>query len=218
MKFARKIAFNLLIALIALGFGQASAALDDHTARPQSPASFIQHLGDRAVELFASGASDDERVEAIKEIVRDNVDLDRIGRFVIGPYLGRMMPAQQARYAAMYREYVLDAMARRFSSIRFLAFRITKSQALSDGDILVRTLIEQAGYPNRIREPVSEPPPLNVAWRVEEEGGRYRISDVVVEDVSLALTQRQEFALLIERKGLNDFLDTLEAKVAELRE
>lgn len=220
MKYATRIASILLAASIAFGLHQASAAPTEGSARSETPAAFIERLGDRVVEIFAPGADYQQRLEAIKDIVRENVDFDRIGRFVAGAHLREMTPAQQGRYTTRYREYVVDATARRFSSssYRFVAFRITAIRPMPGGDTLVETKIEQGHYTNRVNEPLPDPPPLHINWRVENAGEHYKVFDVVIEDLSLALTQREEFASVIEKSRVDGLLGLLDAKVARLHE
>jgi phospholipid transport system substrate-binding protein len=204
-----KFACITLIAMIALGTDWARQGRADEAASADSAAAFIQRLGDRAVQIFASGAetgNEHQRVEAIEQIVLENVDLERIGRFVLGPHWEQMTSAQKERYAKVFRDYVLIVTARRLSIYRFVRFRITASQPLQGDDALVETLIEQPGRPQ-----------TTVGWRLHEEAGRFRIVDVAVEGVSMALTQRQEFAAVIGQKGVDGLLGLLEAKVAEFR-
>ena len=76
------------------------------------------------------------------------------------------------------------------------------SRPVGSQDVLVETSVEGS---NGAANPI---------WRVRAEAGAYKIIDVSIEGVSLALTQRQEFAAVISRQGLDGLLDMLREKLA----
>jgi ABC-type transporter MlaC component len=80
------------------------------------------------------------------------------------------------------------------------------SRAVGADDITVSTQILYVNYP-----------PLNVGWRVRNGQQRLRIVDVVVEEISFVVTNRAEFASIVERRGINGLLQDLRARAPEPR-
>lgn len=195
---------GLWIAAIGVAGATPAAAADGADA-------FIQAMGYRALQILASGAeTDNERrlVAAIKDMVLEDIDLAAIGRFVLGSHMRQMTPAQMSRYEKLFRDYVLISTALRLSTYRaaHAHFRITTRRQTADGDIMIETIVERPGKPD-----------THVGWRVRRERGGFKIVDVVIEGVSMALTQRQEFASVIAAHGLDGLMNLMQKKVAELQ-
>lgn len=209
MSLVTKFAVTAFFVLVGLWSTRSEAAMPAGISPTEGATVFIQALGDRAILIFASRGDEGDnrqRVEAIKEIILENVDLSVIGRFALGAHWSETTEAQKARYERLFRDYVLTATARRLDTYRFARFHIARSQLIAGGDVLVETIVER---------PVG--PEARVAWRVRAENRGFKIVDVIVEGVSMALTQRQEFAAVIGRESLEGLLGLLDAKVAEFR-
>ena len=169
--------------------------------------SFVQSVGDRAVEILRScgreGASVDQ--EALGELIRAGFNIELIGRFVLGKYWRTATPEQKADYQQLFNRFVIKSYAVRMGGFAGTTFQVTKTVPVGDQDILVTTRIDRPSGA-----------PIEAGWRVREIKGHYKIIDVVVEGVSMAATQRQEFASVVKSRGLPGLLQILRARTQTL--
>jgi len=208
MTLARRLAPCLLM-LATLAGPVAAARAEEAATSPEAAAKFVQSLGERAVSLFASytPAEADKNKEEFRQIFREGFDFDLIGRFVLGNPWRNASAEQKAEYQQLFETWVLDTYTRRIGAYKGESFKITGEHPIADTDALVETEIERPSGP-----------PIKAGWRVRNIDGHFKIVDVVVEGISMALTQRQEFASVVQHDGLDGLLRQLKDKVAKLKE
>ena len=205
------LAKRLAPCLVLLGLLAAAAAPAGAEESPTSPveaAKFIQDLGNRAVALFAryTPAEAAKSEEEFKQIFHEGFDLDLIGRFVLGNSWRTASPEQKEQYRTLFETWVLNTYTRRIGAYRGETFKVVGQQPIAETDALVETEIDRA-----------EGPPIKAGWRVRNVQGQMKIIDVLVEGISMALTQRQEFASVIQHEGLDGLLHELKTKVDNLK-
>lgn len=202
-------AFALIAALAApvLTCGLAPAAL----AQASDPGKFVQGLGDKAIaQLAGQGIPEDEERARFKSLLTQYFDLNAIGKFTVGrAYWGSATPEQQKQFLDLYQTQVTNAYAHRFREYSGEQFRVTGQHKEGDADTIVES---------EITRPAGAPVP--VQWRVRTVGGALKIADVVIAGISMAVTDRQQFAAVIERGGgtiqaLIDALKSQNLNVAE---
>lgn len=174
---------------------------------PDAAAGLIQALGDRALStLQQANLSLTEREAAFGDILREGFDLHLIARFVLGKYWKQASPDQRNDYLRAFSDYVILTYARRLGGFSGQSFAITGTKVSGEKkDVLVGTRIDR---PNAA--------PIQAAWRVREIDGMHRIIDVMVEGVSMAVTQRQEFSSIARRNGIEGLVQILRAQTEKL--
>lgn len=196
--------FLLVLAIGVVGLAQGLAQAPAQAATPVAATKFIEDLGGRLVPILAGDArSDAEREEQLKVLIRDGFELAITGRFVLGKFWRRANAAQREEYQRLFAQYVVTTAARRFAPFRDITFQIVDSRKVGKKDIMIRTLL--------IR-PDKEVP---ADWRVRKVGDGYRLIDVQIAGISLALTQRQDFAAVISAEGIDGLLANLRSQVAD---
>ncbi len=180
----------------ALG-GPARAAETDPT---EAAAAFIEALG---VEVRAIQATAPPRRAALRELIRGGFDLDLTSQLVLGKFWGRATPKQRTAFKDLFAQYLLNAYARQLDAYRVETLAVVASKRVGENDFLVQTSIVRDGDT------------ADAVWRVRAQGGAYRIIDVLIDGISLALTQRSEFASVIGREGLDGMLAVLRARVSK---
>lgn len=193
----------LLAALWLLPAPAQAATLDDARA-------FIQELGDEALaQLARTGVETEEARETFRALLHEGFDLPGIGRFVLGRYWRAATEEQQRTYLALFEEMIVETYARRFRDYSGETFDILSAREAGEQDIMVRTRILRPGGA----------PPVTVDWRVRARGESLKIIDVFVENVSMSITQRDEFATVIQRAGgdIDALLDAMRRQIAETR-
>ncbi|MFP6728799.1 MAG: ABC transporter substrate-binding protein [Alphaproteobacteria bacterium] len=199
--FIRRVIFPaIFFALIA-----ASSAV---FAATEDAAQFVQRLGDQTIDtLRAPYLTLDERRDQFRGLLSQGFDIPFIGRFVIGRYWRGATSEQRGDYMALYSEFFLNTYTSRLGESDGQTFVVTGARAANAKDVVVRSLLNRAGGQ-----------PFVTDWRVRNFNGRYRVIDVMVEGISLALTQRSEFASVARRGGLDGLLATLRARTANFSE
>ena len=133
------------------------------------------------------------------ELLDGPIDLPLIGRLILGRHWRSASEEQQQEYLELFRAFALDNLATRLHVYDGQDFEVVGAQAVNERDALVQSLVSGAGQQ-----------PLKVDWRVRElrDGGLVAI-DVIVEGISLIVTQRSEFSAVIERSGMDGLLEEL---------
>jgi phospholipid transport system substrate-binding protein len=161
------------------------------------PEDFVGALGDRAVALLGRSRQAPPEAE-VAALLDEAVDLGLLARLVLGRHWARASEAQRRDYLELFRAYALQGLTSSFRTYAGLRrFAVTGSRPAGEGDVLVGTELH--------REPGV--PPNRVDWRVREVGGgRFAVVDVVVEGVSLLVTNRSEFDSIVGRSGIDGLL------------
>jgi phospholipid transport system substrate-binding protein len=168
------------------------------------PEAFIRMVADRALAaLDRGGASQEERVRDLEDLLGQASDLDLVGRLALGRYWRRATEAQRAEYLGLFRDYARDGLAQRLGQYAGgVRFRVTGSRPAGEGDTMVATEVARGGQA-----------PAHVDWRVREDGGRYVVIDVVAEGVSMLVTNRSQFEAVVAERGVAGLLAELRARV-----
>jgi phospholipid transport system substrate-binding protein len=181
--------------------GPAGAAV-----QPGAASQFIRQLGDQAIAtLNVPGGSLESRESRFRRLLSEGFDLSFIGRFVLGRYWRQATPEQRSDYSALFAEYVLKTYSARLGGYTGESMTIVSERPAGTKDVVVST---------RIVRPSG--PPILADWRVRTTGDRLRIIDIMVEGVSMVVTQRSEFAAVIQRRGLQGLIEVLRARTTKL--
>ncbi|MFV3076439.1 MlaC/ttg2D family ABC transporter substrate-binding protein [Niveispirillum fermenti] len=168
-----------------------ASAQAQNAKAPQAAAGFVQSLGDKAIATLADPKVNDEQAKTVfRELLNENFDINTISRFVLGRYWNVANDAQKKEYQTLFEQMIVEVYAERFSQYAGESFKVGGAQAAGANDAVV---MSQVLRPNG--------PPVNVSWRVRNRDGNFKIIDVIVENVSMSVTQRSEFASVIESNG-----------------
>jgi phospholipid transport system substrate-binding protein len=178
-------------------------------AAETSPEGVVQGLVE---EIWATLRRDDmgskERVDALAILLEARTDVPLIGRLALGRYWNRLPEADRRDYQELFREVVIRSMARRLNTYVDDAeapldkrFRIVSSAAVGSDDVLVRSQV----FP-------SQGQPLNMDWRLRSTAAGPVVIDLIIEGASLLVSQRSEFAAVIERGDVAGLLAELRAR------
>lgn len=192
----------LLAAALVLAGGAPAPA----SAAPD-PAAFIKDLGNQALAVLGPQISRAKRQARFRALFRRDFDVPAIARFVLGRYWRVATPMQQREFVTLFENYVVMAYSSRLSQYSGEVLRVVGSRVKPGGAVVYSEIVS----PHHTQ-------PVKVQWRLTRNDGQYKISDVVVEGISMAITQRSEFASVIQRHGgqVQGLLAMLRAKVADL--
>ena len=174
-------------------------------ARPAfaaGPDDFIRDMAKDAIESLADQEIDsEERERRFRDIIKRAFDMRVVARFALGRYWRVASKPQREEYLGLFEDYIVKTYAARLKLKNGKNFRVGKTLVINKLDKLVLSEIAQ---------PKGQPVKLN--WRVRGDND-YRIVDVIVEGISMGITQRDEFASVIRNKG-----GKLEGLLSALRE
>jgi len=165
-------------------------------------AAFIKTLAAQAIDILQpSGSKIEAREAQFRELLSAGFDMPFIARFVLGKYWRKSTPQQRADYQALFTDFILQSYSRRMGGFSGETFTVSGARAAGKKDVLVRTQIDRAGGLA-----------IKAEWRVRPKDGRYRIIDIMVEGVSMAVTQRSEFNAVVRQHGMQGLLQILRAR------
>lgn len=183
--------------LLALALLTAPAA-----AAAGPAADLIEDMADRAIKVLAETEGDLAAREAkLREVLKQDFDMPLIARFAMGRYWRRASQDQRHSYTAAFSDYVVATYARRFGGYAGEKLEISSEREAGPNDVLVATEIVRDGGG----------PPIVAEWRVRV-GDPSRVIDVIVEGVSMSVTQRAEFAAVIRKNGIDGLIQVLQAR------
>jgi len=158
-------------------------------AAGEDPADFIRILGNQALEVIRSSATLDQKATYFHQMLRQDFDLTDTSRFVLGPYWRGASGAQRREFRSLFEDYLVHYYGQQFAQSGGESLRVNGSRTDPAGVMVTSQIIRPQG------------PPIEVDWRLAVSDGRYKISDVSIDGVSMALTQRSEFAAIVQRNG-----------------
>ncbi|MEQ9643124.1 MAG: ABC transporter substrate-binding protein [Alphaproteobacteria bacterium] len=163
---------------------------------------FITELANNAIGLLQrTDISLEQRETEFRKLLSHGFAMEFIGRFVLGRAWRTATPEQQQDYLAVFTEYVLKTYSRRLGGYSGEQFNVTGARAAGKKDVLVQTRIDRPSAAAIVAD-----------WRVRQFDGQYKIIDIAVEGVSMAVTQRSEFAAVVSRNGLDGLVQALRAR------
>ena len=157
---------------------------------PADAVAFMNRLWDRAVELLNNKTDPTAREARFRDLFHTDFDCAGIARFVLGRYWRTASEEEQQEFVRLFEDYVVFVYTARLSNFGGEALKVRGSRSDGDG-VIVSTDVVSPGVAS----------PMRIDWRLVADNGAYKISDVIVEGVSMAVTQRSEFASVVQRSG-----------------
>lgn len=206
-------ALALALALAAAPAGLALTAPGEalaQRARDASAEAFIQAQAQRAIGILSNRSlSRPQKAAQFRAFVDSTVDVPRVTTFVLGKYARTASPAQRAQFAQAFRDYATGVYERRLGEYGGERVQVTGSAVRRPGDVVVTTLVSGGGLSR----------PETVRWRVARSGAGWRVVDVEVRGVYLAVTQQADFTSTLDTAGgdLNVLINQLRRQTAARR-
>lgn len=189
----------LVWSLAASALGPTTTAHAEQPVAPKEAAAFMDQLArDTLAILRGSEAGTGEKHAQVISLIEEAFDLPLISRFVLGRFWRGASEAQLAEYRDLFTQSITKSYARALVASGGTSLEILDTRMVSETDALVSTRLER-----------SEGAPIGAGWRIRKIDGRIKVVDVLHEGVSLAITQRQEYASVIEREGLDGLIERL---------
>jgi phospholipid transport system substrate-binding protein len=205
-RFSPRIRITSIAALaLALAFVATTQQARAQTAADAQ--ALVSRLADRALEILADKSLDKAGREVqFAKLFTDNFHTRSIGVFVLGRYWRRATPAQRKAYLAVFRRFIVKTYTVRLSQYAGEKFRVRRASGPDNGAFIVESEILQKSRPS-----------IPLRWSIRRASSGLKIVDVVIENLSMAQTQRADFAAILRQTGSVDgLIKALEAKMAKL--
>jgi phospholipid transport system substrate-binding protein len=177
---------NAAIALFLLGLLGFAAPRE---AAAQDARTFISTLGAQAIQVLGPKVPPAQRVARFRELFNQDFDVPGIGRFVLGRYWRTATPQEQQEFLTLFQEYIVRAYSQRLGEYGGEPFRVTNSRPNGEETVVTSEVQRTSGAR------------IEIDWYVVSQGGKFKITDVYVGGISMKVTQRDEFAAVIQRNG-----------------
>lgn len=177
----------LSLGVIAVAFGLFTAAPPSDAA--MDPNGFINNLGQQGIQSLGPNVPPQQRFARFRQLFEADFDVADIGRFAVGRYWRALNPAQQQEFLQLYREYTVQAYVEKLGKFGGAQFRVIGSEPYGDGVVVNSEAFPPGG--NAVR----------IDWHLVPSGDGYKVNDVMVDQVSMKVTQRDEFARIIQNNG-----------------
>ncbi len=190
--------------LLLICFTFLAEGADPQNDKAEQARQFIQDLGDRAIKsLTGKELTIQERRNRFEQMFVEDFDYGRIGKFVLGRFRRGAIVEDIERYLKLFKSTIVSTYAARFGEYNHEQFKATSGRVADDkGTSMI--VSSQIVRPNDSK--------VMIEWHLYENKQKVlKIYDVVVEGVSMALTQRSEFTGILQSKnGIKGLIEELE--------
>ena len=176
----------------ALVVPEAYSAIADEKPGQKEARDLVERLGTEAVALLANDSiSAEDQREAFDKLISRDFNMNLIGRFVLGKHWRKATKDQQTEYQGLFKRYIISTYQKRIGEYSGENLKIIRAKPINKKEFLVLSqIIRPAG------------PPIKLDWRVRKgKKDGQKIVDIIVENVSMAITHRDEFSSVISQNG-----------------
>ena len=167
------------------------------------PDVFVQSTVNRASKLLGEDITKDEKIEKLKLIAKETVDIRGIGFYTLGKKRKSLNEQEKKEYAELFQEYFLKSFSSRLAEYTNPEIDVQSKEKLNENYTIV----------NSILKATNERPQIKIDWRIyTKDKENPLIRDLIIEGLSLARTQKEEFASIINSNDgdINALFKTLE--------
>ena len=155
---------------------------------------FIQSTVNRAAKTLGGNLSKEARIKKLKEIANDTVDIRGIGFYSLGAYRKNLNSEQLKKYQEVFRDYFLKSFSSRLAEYSNPEIEVNSKKKINENYTIVSsTLVSTDSRPE-----------VKIQWRVyTKDPNNLLIRDLIIEGLSLARTQKEEFSSIINSNDGN---------------
>ena len=150
---------------------------------------FVQSTVNRASEVLSSKLSKKEKIDKLKEIASETVDIRGIGFYTLGAYRQNINENQIKQYETLFEEYFLKSFASRLAEYSNPEIEVVSKRKLNKNYTMVSSVLIST----------EQRPEVKIDWRIYTKNlENPLIRDLIIEGLSLARTQKEEFSSIIQ--------------------
>jgi phospholipid transport system substrate-binding protein len=163
--------------------------LNNATAGSSDPKKFIQEIVDEAKKILVKTNSAEYKAKKLTEIALATVDIKGVGLYTLGPYRKNLTEEQKKEYSNLFKEYFLKTFVSRLTDYSEPKIDVISSDKKNEKYTIVSSILLAT----------EKKPEVKIDWRVyTKDPDKPFIRDLIIEGLSLARTQKEEFSSIIE--------------------
>ena len=190
--FIKKIFFYISIILLI--------SSNSNSAEPNAETFVLKLTEDAKIIFNDKSLNKDSRLKKLNELSAKYLDLDALAGYTLGDYREKATAAERDSFNKLFREYFIKNMSSKLNDFSDQELKIIDSKKINENNIIVSTKI----FSKKDAQEIA------VDWRIYIKESKLLARDLVVEGLSLARTQREEFASIIASKGFSGVIIALE--------
>ena len=162
---------------------------------------FVLKLTDEAKIIFNDKSlNKDSRLKKLNDLSSKYLDLDALASYTLGDYREKATNSERENFNKLFREYFIKNMSSKLNDFADQDLKIINSKKINENNIIVSTKI----FSKKDAQEIA------VEWRIFTKDSKLLARDLVVEGLSLARTQKEEFSSIIVSKGFVGVISALE--------
>ena len=163
--------------------------ISNNSVFAQTPESFIKDITTKASSILKKDMDKKMKMDELISLAEKNVDIKGIGRYTLGKHKKTITADQLSKYEDLFREYFLKSFSSRLSEYSDPKINVLSQQFINEKYTIVSSIL--VGDEKR--------PEIKIDWRVyTKDPNKLLIRDLIIEGLSLARTQREEFNSVIQ--------------------
>tara|TARA_B100001123_G_scaffold207460_1_gene234930 strand:- start:633 stop:1223 length:591 start_codon:yes stop_codon:yes gene_type:complete len=177
--------------------------LFNNVSQAKDPSLLIKEIVDEASNILSSEDPVESKIIKLNIIAETNVDIDGIGMYTLGKYRKTLSQDQKIKYKKLFKSYFLKSFSSRLVDYSNPKISVVSQKKINEKYTIVNTILEAN----------SKNPEIKINWRIYTKNPeRPLIRDLIVEGLSLARTQKEEFNSVIQNNDgdINALFKTLE--------
>ena len=178
-------------------------SLNSVYAKSVEPDVFVQSTVNRASAILTKNISKEDKMNELKLIAKDTVDIKGIGLYTLGSFRKNLSESQKNEYSSLFENYFLKTFSSRLSEYTNPKIEVTDKKVLNKNYTIV----------NSVLVGTSERPEVKIDWRIYTKNpDSPLIRDLIIEGLSLVRTQKEEFSSILNSNNgdINSLFKVLE--------
>ena len=175
----------------------------NNSIQAKSPSLLITEIVDKASAILSSSDPVESKIIKLNDIAENNVDIDGIGLYALGKYRRIISEDERIKYKKLFKSYFLKSFSSRLVDYSDPKINVVSEKKINEKYTIVTTVLEAT----------SKNPQIKIDWRIYTKNPeRPLIRDLIVEGLSLARTQKEEFNSIIQNNDgdINSLFKALE--------
>ena len=153
------------------------------------PDVFVQSTVNRAAKTLGGNLTKEERIEKLKIIANETVDINGIGYYTLGSYRKNINDEQIKEYKNLFKQYFLKSFSSRLAEYSNPEIEVVSKKKINENYTMVSSILVST----------EQRPEVKIDWRVYTKNSENpKIRDLIIEGLSLARTQKEEFSSIIQ--------------------
>ena len=173
-----------------------------NTSLSLEPDVFVQSTVNRASKILAEEITKEKKIEKLKTIALETVDIEGIGMYTLGPIRKSLSDNEKTTYNPLFKEYFLKSFSDRLAEYTNPEIDVLDKKVLNENYTIVNSILKAKG----------DRPEIKIDWRIyTKDPENPLIRDLIIEGLSLARTQKEEFSSILSSNNddINFLFDAL---------